>query len=83
VTHASDIAHDPLAPDEAPSESEILADALAHISRMTQTVDATIADAPVAASDVDEPAREELALEAKRIEQSLTRLRYWLLRERP
>ena len=82
VAHASDVVpSDDLAPDEAPSEREILADSLARLALVTQSVDATIADAPVAASDLDEPKREELAIEAKRIEQSLTRLRYWLLRQ--
>jgi hypothetical protein len=82
VTHASDVVpSDDLAPDEAPSEQEVLSDSLARVASVTQSIDATIADTPVEASDLDEPTREELAIEAKRIEQSLTRLRYWLLRQ--
>jgi hypothetical protein len=82
MTHASDVvASDDLAPDEAPSEGEILSDSLARLALVTRSVDATVADGPVDASDLDEPKREALAMEAKRIEQSLTRLRYWLLRQ--
>ena len=82
VTHGSDVVpSDDLAPDESLSEREVLSDSLARLALVTRSVDATVADGPVEATDLDEPMREELALEAKRIEQSLTRLRYWLLRQ--